>query len=70
MVTYLLIMKISQQPLKPSVHIEKEVEDNFSERSKLITNKLEDCFNDAIKEGITSSNLLSCKDSSKRLEHS
>ncbi|KAF6036441.1 hypothetical protein EB796_005247 [Bugula neritina] len=71
MVTYLLIMKISQQPLKPSDHIEKEEkQDNFSERSKLITNKLEDCFNDAIKEGITSSNLLSCKYSSKRLEHS
>ncbi|KAF6035308.1 hypothetical protein EB796_006378 [Bugula neritina] len=70
MVTYLLVMKISQQPLKPNDHNEEEKEDNFSERSKLITNKLEDCFNDAIKEGITSSNLLSCKDSSKELKHS
>jgi len=62
MVTYLLVMKITHQPMKPSDNKKEKVEDNFLERSKLITNELDDYLNDG---GITSSNLLSSHDSSK-----
>ncbi|KAF6036445.1 hypothetical protein EB796_005251 [Bugula neritina] len=58
MATYLLVMKISQQPLSAdSIKVDKEKEKS-TQRSKLISDKLEGCFNDVIKEGITSLTVL------------